>query len=185
MLCAKAFLIKEKTGGAVEKNQFRGLTPKPSTRIVVPTPLKTASKNSSKMSHLVAYVDGGSLGNPGPSGIGVIIDGCENGPIRIQKWVGHQDNNVAEYLALLEALQRALDMSARALHVFSDSEIVVKQMRGEYTCRSPRLYSLNWICRKLARSLEFSISHIRREHNAEANHLASSAARQISEFQTL
>jgi ribonuclease HI len=129
------------------------------------------------MSQLVAYVDGGSLGNPGPSGIGVIIDGCENGPIRIQKWIGHQDNNVAEYLALLEALQRALAMSARALHVFSDSEIVVKQMRGEYICRSPRLYSLNWICRKLARSLEFSISHIRREHNVEANELASSAAR--------
>src|SRR5215475_11631895 len=129
------------------------------------------------MSQLVAYVDGGSLGNPGPSGIGVIIDGCENGPIRIQKWVGHQDNNVAEYLALLEALQRALAMSACALHVFSDSEIVVKQMCGEYICRSPRLYSLNWICRKLAHSLEFSISHIRREHNAEANELASSAAR--------
>jgi len=129
------------------------------------------------MPELVAYVDGGSRGNPGPSGIGVIIDGCENGRIRIQKWIGHQDNNVAEYLALLEALQRALAMSARALHVFSDSEIVVKQMRGEYSCRSPRLYSLNWICRKLARSLEFSISHIRREHNAEANELARSASR--------
>jgi ribonuclease HI len=178
MLCAKALSIKEKARTTVEKNHFRGLTPAQSTRIVVPSSLETASKSSSKMSHLVAYVDGGSLGNPGPSGIGVIIDGCENGPIRIQKWVGHQDNNVAEYLALLEALQRALQMSARALHVFSDSEIVVKQMRGEYTCRSPRLYSLNWICRKLARSLEFSISHIRREHNAEANHLASSAARQ-------
>jgi len=96
------------------------------------------------MPDLIAYVDGGSLGNPGPSGIGVIIEGCEDGPIRIQKWIGHQDNNVAEYLALLEALQQALAMSARALHVFSDSEIVVKQMRGEYACRSPRLYSLNW-----------------------------------------
>ena len=155
----------------MEKNQISLLTQKRKSRIVDP-----ASKVSG-MSYLVAYVDGGSLGNPGPSGIGVVIDGCDNGPIRIQKWVGHQDNNVAEYLALLEALQRALEMSARALHVFSDSEIVVKQMRGEYTCRSPRLYSLNWICRKLARSLEFSISHIRREHNAEANYLASSAAR--------
>src|SRR6185437_9151504 len=123
------------------------------------------------------YVDGGSLGNPGPSGIGVIIDGCESGPIRIQKWIGHQDNNVAEYLALLEALQRALAMSARALHVFSDSEIVVKQMRGEYTCRSPRLYSLNWICRKLARSLDFSIAHIPRHRNQEANRLANYAVR--------
>ena len=51
------------------------------------------------MSELVAYVDGGSLGNPGPSGIGVVIDGCESGPIRISKWIGHQDNNVAEYVA--------------------------------------------------------------------------------------
>ena len=129
------------------------------------------------MSDLVAYVDGGSLGNPGPSGIGVVIDGATNGTIRIAKWIGHQDNNVAEYLALLEALQCALGLRARALHVFSDSEVVVRQMRGEYTCRSPRLYSLHWICRKLARSFDFSISHVRREHNTAANRLASSAAR--------
>ena len=50
-------------------------------------------------------------------------------------------------------------------------------MSGEYSCRSPRLYSLNWICRKLARSLDFSISHVPREYNTEANGLASSAAR--------
>jgi len=129
------------------------------------------------MSNLVAYVDGGSLGNPGSSGIGVVIDGCENGPIRIKRWIGHQDNNVAEYVALLEALQYALKLSAKALHVFSDSEVVVKQMKGEYACRSPRLYSLNWTCRKLARSLDFSISHVRRKDNVEANRLASLAAR--------
>jgi len=129
------------------------------------------------MSHLVAYVDGGSLGNPGPSGIGVVIDGVEGGKIRIAKWIGHQDNNVAEYVALLEALQHALALKAQALHVFSDSEVVVKQMTGDYNCRSPRLYSLNWICRKLARSFDFSISHVPREHNAEANGLASSAIR--------
>ena len=129
------------------------------------------------MSDLVAYVDGGSFGNPGPSGIGVVIDGSTNGTIRIAKWIGHQDNNVAEYLALLEALQCALGLRAEALHVFSDSEVVVRQMRGEYTCRSPRLYSLHWICRKLARSLDFSISHVRREDNRVANGLASSAAR--------
>ncbi len=129
------------------------------------------------MSDLVAYVDGGSFGNPGPSGIGVIIDGSTNGPIRIAKWIGRQDNNVAEYVALLEALQCALGLKAKTLHVFSDSEVVVRQMSGEYRCRSPRLYSLNWICRKLARSLDFSISHVRRENNTEANSLASSAAR--------
>jgi len=129
------------------------------------------------MSRLVAYVDGGSLGSPGPSGIGVVIDGVEGGKIRIAKWIGHQDNNVAEYVALLEALQHALALKAQALHVFSDSEVVVKQMTGDYNCRSPRLYSLNWICRKLARSFDFSISHVPRERNAEANGLASSAIR--------
>jgi ribonuclease HI len=129
------------------------------------------------MSALVAYVDGGSLGNPGPSGIGVVISGVRNGKLRIAKWIGFQDNNVAEYLALLEALQCAVLLKAQALHVYSDSEVVVKQMTGVYACRSPRLYSLNWTCRKLARSLEFSISHVKREFNAEANRLANSAAR--------
>jgi ribonuclease HI len=129
------------------------------------------------MSDLVAYVDGGSLGNPGSSGIGVVMDGSADGTIRIAKWIGRQDNNVAEYIALLEALQCALGLKATALHVFSDSEVVVKQMRGQYSCRSPRLYSLNWICLKLARSLDFSISHVRRENNLEANRLATSAAR--------
>ena len=54
------------------------------------------------------------------------------------------DNNVAEYVALLEALQCALSLRAKALHVYSDSEVMVRQMRGEYNCRCPRLYSLNW-----------------------------------------
>jgi ribonuclease HI len=129
-----------------------------------------------RMSELVAYVDGGSLGNPGSSGIGVIIDRGTEGTIRIAKWIGRQDNNVAEYVALLEALQCALALKAKKLHVYSDSQVVVRQMSGEYTCRSPRLYSLHWICRKLARSFRFSISHIPRENNTEANRLASSAA---------
>jgi len=130
-----------------------------------------------RMSDLVAYVDGGSLGNPGPSGIGVVLDSSAGRTIRIAKWIGRQDNNVAEYVALLEALQCALTLKAGKLHIYSDSEVVVRQMKGEYVCRSPRLYSLNWICRKLARSFDFSISHVRREHNTEANRLASSAVR--------
>ena len=129
------------------------------------------------MSHLVAYVDGGSLGNPGPAGIGVVIDDRLGRKIRIAKPIGNQDNNVAEYLALLEALQVAVALKAKALHVYSDSQVVVRQMTGEYRCRSPRLYSLHWICNKLIRSLSFSISHVRREHNTEANRLASAAAR--------
>ena len=129
------------------------------------------------MPDLVAYVDGGSLGNPGPSGIGIVIDGCDSGRVRIAKWIGHQDNNVAEYVALLEALQFAITLKAKTLHVFSDSQVVVRQMRGEYVCRSPRLYSLHWTCRKLARYLTFTISHVPRESNSEANRLAYSAVR--------
>lgn len=129
------------------------------------------------MSHLVAYVDGGSHGNPGPAGIGVVIEASGGETTRIAKWIGHQDNNVAEYVALLEALQHALAVKATTLRVYSDSEIVVKQMSGEYSCRSPRLYSLNWTCRKLARSMDFSILHISRENNREANRLANHAAR--------
>ncbi|HSY13005.1 MAG TPA: ribonuclease HI family protein [Verrucomicrobiae bacterium] len=127
------------------------------------------------MSDLVAYVDGGSHGNPGPSGIGVVIEGPGGETTRIAKWIGHQDNNVAEYVALLEALQHAVSVNARTLQVYSDSEVVVKQMTGEYNCRSPRLHSLNWTCRKLARSIDFSIAHVPREQNREANELANHA----------
>jgi ribonuclease HI len=130
-----------------------------------------------QMPNLVAYVDGGSHGNPGPSGIGVVIEDSNGEKTRIAKWIGHHDNNVAEYVALMEALQHALAVKAKRLRVFSDSEIVVRQMTGVYTCQSPRLYSLNWVCRKLARSLDFSIAHIPREHNSEANDLANHAAR--------
>ncbi len=129
------------------------------------------------MPDLIAYVDGGSHGSPGPSGIGVLIEKPDGEMIRIAKWIGHHDNNVAEYVALMEALQCALDLNATALRVYTDSELVVKQMTGEYVCRSPRLYSLNWMCRKLARSLNFRIAHIPRERNQEANRLANHAVR--------
>jgi ribonuclease HI len=134
------------------------------------------------MSQLVAYVDGSSLGSPGPSGIGVIVEDPKGDRVRIAKWIGWQDNNVAEYVALLEALQCALARKARALSVYSDSDVVVRQMSGEYACRSPRLYSLHWVCRKLAGTLEFAITRIPREHNTEANDLANNAARQCQDF---
>jgi ribonuclease HI len=129
------------------------------------------------MSSLIAHIDGGSHGSPGPSGIGVVIQKPCGQRVHIAKWIGHQDNNVAEYAALLEALQYATEAKATALSVFTDSELVVKQMTGEYICRSPRLYSLNWICRKLARKLKFAIAHVPRDRNQEANRLANHAAR--------
>ena len=129
------------------------------------------------MSDLIAYVDGGSHGNPGPSGIGVVIEDPSGEKTLLAKWIGHQDNNVAEYVALLEALQHALALKATTLRVYSDSEVVVRQMTGEYACASSRLYALNFVCRKLARSLQFSITYLPREHNREANRLADSAVR--------
>jgi ribonuclease HI len=159
-------------GGTVPtKDEFLALAKNESPR--------ASQVNITVMPELVAYVDGGCLGNPGPSGIGVVINGCADGPIRIAKWIGHQDNNVAEYAALMEALQCAVSLKAWKLHVYSDSQVVVRQMTGEYTCRSPRLYSLHWTCRKLARSLKFSISHVPRERNVEANRLAQSALRRL------
>jgi len=157
-----------KTPGSV--NQRNVLTADCSSPHVVP-------KQQKFYVTLVAYVDGGSHGNPGPSGIGVVIEHSDGGKSRIARWIGQHDNNVAEYAALLEALQYALDLKAKALHVFSDSEVVVRQMNGVYACRSPQLYSLHWMCQKLARSLQFSIAHVRREDNAEANRLANSAVR--------
>jgi ribonuclease HI len=130
------------------------------------------------MPELIAYIDGGSHGNPGPSGIGVIIEDSAGGKTRIAKWIGVQDNNVAEYVALLEALQYAVASNATALQVYSDSQVMVRQMNGEYACQSTRLYSLNWTCRKLARSLNFKITYISREENTEANDLARRAVAQ-------
>ena len=129
------------------------------------------------MSALVAYVDGGSHGNPGPSGIGVVLEDSSGGKTRIARWIGYQDNNVAEYVALMVALQYALQSNAKSLRVFSDSLVVVRQMGGDYACRSSRLYSLHWTCRKLARGLDFSITHVPRSQNREANRLANRAAR--------
>ena len=129
------------------------------------------------MSALVAYVDGGSHGNPGPSGIGVVLEDSAGSKTRIARWIGYQDNNVAEYVALMVALEYALKSNARSLRVFSDSLVVVRQMGGDYRCRSSRLYSLHWTCRKLARGLDFSISYVPRAQNREANRLANRAAR--------
>jgi ribonuclease HI len=163
-------------GKMMKGNQIIVLTVEPDERIVQ-SEQQIALQRPEVIAELVAYVDGGCLGNPGPSGIGVVISGCASGPVRIAKWIGHQDNNVAEYAALMEALQYAVSRNAQKLHVYSDSEVVVRQMTGEYICRSARLYSLHWTCRKLARSLAFSISHVPRESNAEANGLAQSALR--------
>jgi|HubBroStandDraft_3_1064219.scaffolds.fasta_scaffold202826_2 ribonuclease HI len=135
--------------------------------------MSTMSKTRPTQGHealpsCTAHVDGGL------HGIGIVLNGLGE-TIRISKWIGKQDSNVAEYVALLEAEQAALDLNAQKLHVFSDAQVIVRQMTGEYTCSSPRLYSLNFICRKLARLFDFTITHIPREDNCEAHNLAAAA----------
>jgi ribonuclease HI len=128
------------------------------------------------MPELVAFVDGGSHGNPGPAGVGLVITDDSGRKVEISESIGRGDNNFAEYSALLFALKYAVGNEFRHLHVFSDSEVVVKQMNGHYSCHSPALRHIYELCVSLIGSLErFSIAHIRREKNAHANRLANDA----------
>lgn len=125
---------------------------------------------------VVIYADGGSRGNPGPSGCGAVIieDGrtlCE-----ISQFLGHATNNIAEWTGLLLALEKAREMGLRSIEVRMDSELVVKQMRGQYRVKNEKLIPLYQKARKL--SLEFpafAIVHVRREENQIADRLANMA----------
>jgi ribonuclease HI len=121
---------------------------------------------------LKAYIDGGSRGNPGDAGIGVYFPGT----VRIAEYLGAGTNNFAEYSALLTALRFAVFSRCEELEVFADSELVVKQIKGEYQVKNEGirvLYesALRWITLIPL----FSISHVRRENNKEADSLANLA----------
>jgi ribonuclease HI len=130
------------------------------------------------MPHLVAYVDGGSQGHPGLAGIGVLLEHEAGRRVAISEWLPAQDNNYAEYAALRVALEYGAACGCQSLHVFSDSEVVVRQINGLYSCQSPALRPIYEFCRAMIASFrEFSITHIRREHNREANRLVQAAIR--------
>ena len=122
---------------------------------------------------LEAYIDGGSRGNPGEAGIRVFFPGV----VRIAEYLGPSaTNNFAEYSALLSALRFAVFTKCEELHVFADSELVVKQINGEYQVRNEGIRPLfdnaqRWI----ALIPRFTISHVRREQNKEADKLANHA----------
>jgi ribonuclease HI len=127
--------------------------------------------------YLVANIDGGARGNPGPAGFGVLIKE-QNGKkvAALSEYLGHQTNNYAEYSGLIAALEYALHHGYKALKVISDSELMVKQMRGQYKVKSPGLLELNRHANQLARKLEwFSIQHVLRAQNREADGLANAA----------
>lgn len=126
---------------------------------------------------LVAYTDGGSRGNPGPSGYGVILEDVSGRRIAgLSHFLGRQTNNVAEYEALLAALRYALSSGFESLEVRSDSELMVMQISGKYKVKNPSLQQLHSKARELIKQLSsFSISHIRRERNQPADALANDA----------
>jgi ribonuclease HI len=126
---------------------------------------------------LIAHCDGGSRGNPGPSGFGAVLEE-ESGQIvaRLSDFLGVQTNNYAEYAGLLAVLRWALEHGRRRVRVISDSELMVKQMKGVYKVASPGLRPLWEEAKKLARQLEkFEMGHTLRGGNKEADRLANEA----------
>lgn len=121
---------------------------------------------------LEAYIDGGSRGNPGISGLGVYIPGV----VRIAEFLGTGTNNHAEYSALVIAVRFAVFRKCNELRVFTDSELVVKQIRGEYQVKADAIRLLyDSAVRWIALVHDFSITHVPRDRNKEADRLANHA----------
>lgn len=126
--------------------------------------------------YLTAHIDGASRGNPGPSAFGVIINEGEVLLISASEFIGKATNNQAEYRGLLSALNHSLKLGATSLTVFSDSELLVRQMNGIYRVKNPILQILYKKAHTLACKLKhFEIIHIVRSANTEADRLASRA----------
>src|SRR5947209_17816131 len=127
--------------------------------------------------YLIAYSDGGARGNPGPAGYGVVIqDESGRKVAALSEYLGHQTNNVAEYQGLIAALEYALKHGPKALKVISDSELLVRQIKGIYKVKNPTLQDLHARAKDLIARLEwFAIGHAMREHNQEADQLANEA----------
>src|SRR5579885_1476548 len=127
--------------------------------------------------YLIAHSDGGARGNPGPAGYGVVIQDQNGKKIAtLSEYLGHQTNNFAEYQGLIAALEYAVSHGPKALKVISDSELLVRQIKGIYKVKNPVLQDLHARAKELIRKLEwFSIGHALREHNQEADRLANAS----------
>jgi len=129
-----------------------------------------------------ANIDGAARGNPGPAAYGVLMrDGRGEVVAKLKKYIGRMTNNVAEYYGLIAALDYAQSHGVRALRIESDSELLVKQMRGQYKVKSDDLRPLFERARKMSQGLEaFRIDHVYREQNREADALANQALDETS-----
>ena len=121
--------------------------------------------------------DGGSRGNPGSAGTGVVVMAADGTPlITVGRYIGHATNNVAEYTALIDALHQAKALGARKLIVRGDSELIIKQMRGEYRVKNQTLRELYEQATALAGDFEsVRFEHNLRQHNSLADRLANLA----------
>src|SRR3990172_1331713 len=132
------------------------------------------SASTAAPDEVIAYIDGGSRGNPGPAGFGVVVQDSRGRTVEtLSESIGAATNNVAEYRALLAALEYAVAKRARRVKIFCDSELIVRQMQGRYRVQSPDLKPLHERARQLLRGLEhFAIEHVPRARNALADQLA-------------
>lgn len=128
--------------------------------------------------NLIARTDGGSRGNPGPSGIGVVIEDAKTGEVLEEhaKFLGHTTNNQAEYQAVVLALTRAVALGAKHMEIVADSELLIKQANGEYKVKNPDLQLRFREMKGLEAQLDrVTYRHVRREFNKAADKLANQA----------
>jgi len=127
--------------------------------------------------YLVACIDGGARGNPGPAGYGVVIEDEIGRPVaELSEFLGRQTNNYAEYSGLLAVLNYTRGHGFKALKVVSDSELMVKQINGEYKVSNATLKELHARAMKMIEQLDyFEIKHVLREKNRDADRLANLA----------
>jgi len=125
----------------------------------------------------IIYVDGASRGNPGEASYGfVILDSDSNVIYQEGKYIGHATNNVAEYTALLSALKFAIERKIMSVEIRADSQLLVRQLLGEYKVKSENLEALHRACRALLQHFKWiEIKHIPREQNKLADKLANQA----------
>lgn len=120
------------------------------------------------------FSDGGARGNPGPAGAGGIVKGDK--PLTVSQYLGTATNNQAEYTALILTLQKALQEGYSELDIYADSELMIKQLRGEYKVKNQQLLPLYLEAQKLLQQLKkWSLTHVRREYNKEADQLVNEA----------
>jgi len=136
-----------------------------------------SSFNSSSSDWIFAHCDGGSRGNPGPSGFGAVITDADGKPLaELSEFLGTRTNNFAEYSGLLAVLEWALKNEYPQLKVVSDSELMVKQIQGRYKVNSPDLKPLWQAARERIAKLDaFEITHALRHKNKAADALANQA----------